>query len=1572
MLKLLIATVVTAVSIFIPLYASESIGGNKAPEASTEDHVVVLYDLTNQSSIATLEKTDEMGRYSGVLSESNINEHVKFNLCVQVDGKLYRCTYKGKWQYSDDAWEETLKNTTFLSTNTDGDGGIEFDKGGFPYEQARFTVTLISEEELTLEIEDVPIIPDPPVAGSTITVKNLLYEDATKLVSTSELVNTDDDRYVFTGSIPKIEQYSSITFSFNGNIYGCPRTEYDSLPEEVTLSMKGSGNVYYKGNGLGSVGVKVTLSEDQKSMTVRFLQVTPLSVLVDGKETQLCEDINELPEGTERVDWDAPVQVQEGGSSNVAVKIGDKTYGVADNAIEFDAENRDKQVKESRLVENGNAITLNQKGIYTVAVLLGADGYKLQITKAAAGNEMNFGEGNGLVFNEDTSEWTGAVELKANTELPALTYTVYGADGNATTTTYYFPSDIDDPDGQDHTVELTTKQPSTTAKSVTVGTYKLSVKIAADGTATATYRNTTPPVKLDDLYVCVYDKHLYPNTENGYGYNTGESFSVDYKVTHRLADGSYAVAICMNNSQAFYIMNNGIAYRPAMKDMWEAFGSSKDGMKSYTFTPSEDHSLRKHVSTDPGYRMLIISPDGSNISVKGYLIPLGTDEYFKKNCMNVVESLTNPVNTYGHMADVIIKFTNPNPTTDPDNTQGYRTDYCKVPLNPSGTHGLYDVTLKAGQTFEIYRGRAIYGDDGKTVIGIEDKDKVQYGCGKNPAEGKSSVTITDGDISTLYDEYNSSDCKTKTYSVVRDGEFSFMIFYTTLEKQLTVSRKVKKDRGIKIAVYDKDGNLQGDLVDMQYKNTNRRNLMSVQVPKGGYVKFGFINKNGELDTFNYYNLGHSNKAGYDTKPAEGQEQESQFNAIDGDYSANTDKVWYRFRIRLREDGNYYLTYQNVPMPSQVWLYVTSGSETREYTAYDDKNNPGHFVFTGVDIPQNAEYYFVNRQNGKIDNNLDWEEEDPTDGLIWYCAHTSSHNGITEGNPVIPGRWINMFSHLNVGTDYQSVGNSFNKFKYSEEKSLSNVTIDMDIATMSHRYSVDYIGQSYYFEGCCAGVQGLGKKDWNKQNERYKFVYHPTTGYYTCYLEYLWGDWFIYNYNTNGSQQTDYYSYNLNNVVHELNQPYYLSDANNRYISDAKMEIATGTAADTQIQTKDANGNAVIPKNTYKDRFMIALAPGAISIIQTSMFQNDWVHSPVYKDVTVVFDPANNVLWLMSGHVDGDPEANDPYGELYLIFTDVTPEEWAQSRIDEENDPDSSDEIGKHWVKLNPDPDQIGRYTANNIDFPARLKDGKELKHSSYFFSNRLGKTLAETIRYSNSYHAGIIDPVLDSDQMVSEDEKYGSVYTKLVYDKTGGSDNSGSFKTVEKPMSLINTSATAYAKTIYVRRWDNKEGAPYEDCYVPGTESGSNTTARRTAVRRDVEADNSGSNGGGATSGGNIFVTTTDDEPDLGDTDFVVRTFASEPYTYDVVVHLGRQEFTLETSPKDIISSSVEELSDDVRPAAVIRAVAGHISVTGAESVSIYTVTGRCLLLDAPGAELDVDPGVYIIVADGKASKHIL
>ena len=88
-----------------------------------------------------------------------------------------------------------------------------------------------------------------------------------------------------------------------------------------------------------------------------------------------------------------------------------------------------------------------------------------------------------------------------------------------------------------------------------------------------------------------------------------------------------------------------------------------------------------------------------------------------------------------------------------------------------------------------------------------------------------------------------------------------------------------------------------------------------------------------VEPFQFYNLGLSNSVGYDTEAT--GEKVSRFEARDEDFADGADTCWYRFRMRLREDGNYYMSYQVVNMPDKVWLYVAGPDGEAEYEAAPD-------------------------------------------------------------------------------------------------------------------------------------------------------------------------------------------------------------------------------------------------------------------------------------------------------------------------------------------------------------------------------------------------------------------------------------------------------------------------------------------------------------------------------------------------------------------------------------------------------------------------------------------------------------
>ncbi len=168
---------------------------------------------------------------------------------------------------------------------------------------------------------------------------------------------------------------------------------------------------------------------------------TPMSMILNGESLSWCEDINEAGDYIEY----GNIQVDDGETKSIQVKIGVDTYGVdataGNNPMTFDAGNFGKQEKTAVLTKGADAVVLDINGLYTVAVVKNGSERHLSITKAAAGDEMTFGE-TGLVYDESAREWSGKVTLTDDQTLPALTYTNHIDPTKSHT--YYFPSDIDD------------------------------------------------------------------------------------------------------------------------------------------------------------------------------------------------------------------------------------------------------------------------------------------------------------------------------------------------------------------------------------------------------------------------------------------------------------------------------------------------------------------------------------------------------------------------------------------------------------------------------------------------------------------------------------------------------------------------------------------------------------------------------------------------------------------------------------------------------------------------------------------------------------------------------------------------------------------------------------------------------------------------------------------------------------------------------------------------------------------------------------------------------------------------
>ena len=152
----------------------------------------------------------------------------------------------------------------------------------------------------------------------------------TNIYSTGTLKSTSDSPYVFKGSISEIRQWSAIRFKVNsgsedtGISYGFnTQADFDKLPDNVTLTKGLSGNAFYRGASTTlPVNVVATLSADQSSLDVKFITPAPVSTVIDGVQYTMCDDLNEF--SGSKIDLGQTLSVEEGGSTSISIKIGDK------------------------------------------------------------------------------------------------------------------------------------------------------------------------------------------------------------------------------------------------------------------------------------------------------------------------------------------------------------------------------------------------------------------------------------------------------------------------------------------------------------------------------------------------------------------------------------------------------------------------------------------------------------------------------------------------------------------------------------------------------------------------------------------------------------------------------------------------------------------------------------------------------------------------------------------------------------------------------------------------------------------------------------------------------------------------------------------------------------------------------------------------------------------------------------------------------------------------------------------------------------------------------------------------
>ncbi len=118
-----------------------------------------------------------------------------------------------------------------------------------------------------------------------------------------------------------------------------------------------------------------------------------------------------------------------------------------------------------------------------------------------------------------------------------------------------------------------------------------------------------------------------------------------------------------------------------------------------------------------------------------------------------------------------------------------------------------------------------------------------------------------------------------------------------------------------------------------------------------------------------------------------------------------------------------------------------------------------------------------------------------------------------------------------------------------------------------------------------------------------------------------------------------------------------------------------------------------------------------------------------------------------------------------------------------------------------------------------------------------------------------------------------------------------------------------------------------------------------------------------------------------GPTPEVTITKADDPHGYSISYTGAPAEsdlLYLERAQTSHVTTGVEDITvdtpDDEAPEfnAVVTVDDRRLTVTGASSISVYTVSGMTLATDVDSFDLTVDPGVYIISADGATRKVLV
>lgn len=353
---------------------------------------------------------------------------------------------------------------------------------------------------------------------------------------------------VFSGTVSFPDQ-TRIALKYDNSYYYCPNGggwEKELYNQEFTFSKNNWAGHFWAHYG-GSYSFKATVSADRSTITVEFLQPSPLNISIAGTSYKLLDNVTGY---TGSAKYGKAISVTSSSSKIInGFTIGDTSYGFA-SAPQFTDDTK-AQSQTVNITAGGQAITLDKRGNYTLTVNI-TDGIPTSciIDKGEVVPDVS---ANGNLLSYRDGLYSGTVTLAKDKTL-TVDY-----DGK---TTYYIQSDIigslESPSGQ---VSLGTSDKS--AKVLSRGTYNITIDIA---NKTLTYTNTNPPrpstlssTLPGGLVACENTAAYIPDEPMTVWYNTADgssqvgNFGAQYLEVFLMGNGRMGMTTLCKSSETFPI-----------------------------------------------------------------------------------------------------------------------------------------------------------------------------------------------------------------------------------------------------------------------------------------------------------------------------------------------------------------------------------------------------------------------------------------------------------------------------------------------------------------------------------------------------------------------------------------------------------------------------------------------------------------------------------------------------------------------------------------------------------------------------------------------------------------------------------------------------------------------------------------------------------------------------------------------------------------------------------------------------------------------------------------------------------